>query len=162
MLNNNQYGKVKESLAERYLSDSYLVKFSVLSRKEIRVYTKVLIQIVVLLMFILSVACTENEQQISFSKDVMPIFVEHCTQCHNEGGVGHNESGFLMKDYDSIMQGTKLGPVIQAGQSHASTLQILVEHKADTSINMPKGGIKLPKDKIEIIKKWIDQGAKNN
>ncbi len=116
-------------------------------------YTNVLSQVIVLFIFIFSAGCSKNESQISFSKDVMPIFVEHCTQCHNAGGIGYSESGFLMDDYASIMQGTKLGPVIQSGQSHASTLQILVEHKADISINMPKGGIKLPKEKIEIIKK---------
>jgi len=125
-------------------------------------YTKVLTQTIALLMYIFIIGCTENEQQISFNKDVMPVLVEHCIQCHKSGEAGHNESGFLMESYDSIMQGTKLGPVIHPGQSHASTLQILVEHKADASINMPKGGIKLPQDKIEIIKKWIDQGAKNN
>jgi len=126
------------------------------------VYTNVLNRIIVFFIVIFSAGCSKNESQISFSKDVMPIFVEHCTQCHKAGGVGYSESGFLMEDYASIMQGTRLGPVIQPGQSHASTLQILVEHKADISINMPKGGIKLPKDNIEIIKKWIDQGAKNN
>ena len=36
------------------------------------------------------------------------------------------------------MKGTKLGSVIVPGSSISSTLVILIEHKADPSINMPR------------------------
>jgi len=109
----------------------------------------------------LCVSCS-NETKISFSQQVMPILKESCFPCHQAGGVGELASGLNVENYQNLMKGTKIGPVIQPGQSFASTLQVLVDHKADGAISMPKGGNKLSKEKIEIIGKWIDQGAKNN
>jgi hypothetical protein len=100
--------------------------------------------------------------QISFAKDVMPIFRESCLSCHDTGGQGTAASGFSVASYQSIMKGTKFGPVIKPGFSFSSTLQLLIEHKADDSINMPKGMPILPPKHIETIGRWIDQGAKNN
>jgi hypothetical protein len=66
------------------------------------------------------------------------------------------------------MKGTKYGPVVVAGSSIGSTLAILIEHKADRSIAMPKSthpdmpSDYLPQTQIDLIKKWIDQGAKDN
>jgi hypothetical protein len=58
--------------------------------------------------------------------------------------------------------------VISPGSSIGSTLSLLIEHKADPSIAMPKShhpGIPseyLPQTQIDLIKQWIDQGAKDN
>lgn len=106
--------------------------------------------------------CTPKSDKVSFKNDVMPIFKENCSACHLKGGMGYNASGFSVESYDTIMKGTKFGPVIHAGQSVSSTLKILLEHKANQKINMPKEAPKLSEDKIQIISKWIDQGAKNN
>lgn len=103
-----------------------------------------------------------GERQVSFKQDVMPILQERCVSCHKVGGSGYNASGLSMESYDNLMKGTKFGPVIIPGYSFSSTLQILVEHKADSSINMPKQLPRLPQDQVELIGKWINQGAKNN
>jgi len=113
------------------------------------------------LFFVLVIGCS-NETHVSFSRDIQPILKENCIPCHQVGGVGEVASGLNVESYESLMRGTKLGPVIQPGQSYASTLQVLVDHKAGDEINMPKGGVKLAQEKIEAIGKWIDQGAKNN
>ena len=106
--------------------------------------------------------CSAGKHEVSFSKDIMPVLSQNCLHCHTQGGEGQVASGLSMESYADLMKGTKHGPVIKPGQSYASTLQILVEHKADVSLNMPKGGGKLSTDQIELIGKWIDQGAKNN
>ena len=106
--------------------------------------------------------CTKEPDKVSFKNDIMPIFKQNCSVCHLEGGMGYNASGFSVESYESIMKGTKFGPVIQAGKSVSSTLKVLLEHKADPKINMPKQAPKLSDDKIQLISKWIDQGAKNN
>ncbi len=103
-----------------------------------------------------------GEQEVSFKKEVMPILQARCVSCHKPGGTGYIASGLSMESYDNLMKGTKFGPVIIPGYSFSSTLQILVEHKADSSINMPKQNPKLPQDQVELIGKWINQGAKNN
>ncbi len=102
------------------------------------------------------------DQGVSFSKDVKPILDEHCLPCHQSGEEGYLVSGLSVKSYDDLMRGTKYGPVVMPGYSFSSTLQILVEHKADPSINMPKRQMRLTQDNIEMIGTWISEGAQNN
>ena len=121
--------------------------------------SRVLIWTVVTL---LSIAPGCSDRGVSFSKDVKPILDEHCLPCHQAGKEGYLASGLSVQSYDDMMKGTKYGPVVMPGYSFSSTLQILVEHKADPSTNMPKRRMRLSQDKIELIGKWISQGAKNN
>jgi len=123
---------------------------------------QILFRLSIILACLLTIACSPNKEGVSFSTQVLPILTENCGSCHKSGGIGHVASGFSVENYESIMKGTKLGPVIQPGISFASTLHVLVEHKADPSLNMPKDGAKLREEDIEIIGKWINEGAKNN
>lgn len=101
--------------------------------------------------------------QISYAKDIAPILAQHCLECHDQGGAGETASGLLLSSYDGLMKGTKFGPVIKPGDSLSSTLVILVEGRADSSINMPHGDRPpLSKAQTETIRHWIDQGANNN
>jgi len=106
-----------------------------------------------------SLGCT---QQVSFEHDVRPVLSEKCVVCHKEGGDGYIKSGLNLENYESLMRGTKFGPVIKPGSSIDSTLVILIEHKAHSSINMPHGQDPLPESQVKLIKQWVDQGAKNN
>ncbi len=114
-------------------------------------------------------ACSHPE--ISFLSNVQPIFEEHCLECHNGGGEGVVTSGFSVRNYDSVMKGTKFGQVVVPGSSISSTLYLVVAEKTAPEIQMPphhrqswaKGrGSPLSEDKIEIIQTWIDQGAQDN
>jgi len=109
---------------------------------------------------LLLAACGQKE--VSFKNDVQPIVAQYCLECHAAGGQGTEKSGLLMNSYDSLMKGTKFGPIIKPGDSLTSALIMLVEGRADPSIKMPHGKEALPKEKIEVLKKWVEQGAKNN
>jgi hypothetical protein len=84
-----------------------------------------------LLLVICSIVIAGCAEKVSFSADVMPILAEHCLDCHQEGGAGYAASGFSVASYDDVMKGTRNGPVVEAGYSYASTLQVLVQHGAD-------------------------------
>jgi len=108
---------------------------------------------------------------VSFNKDINPIFVANCLNCHDGSGEGSSTSGFSVKTYGSVMKGTKFGPVIEPGSSVSSSLYRMVAHKVKEEIQMPphhdKGLAKGREDaltlrQIELIEKWIDEGAKNN
>ncbi len=114
------------------------------------------------LLIILSFLFTGCTEQVSFSKSVMPILKAKCLSCHAEGSEGFAASGFSVESYEQLMKGTRDGPVIEPGYSYFSTLQIVVEHKADPSVSMPKDSAKLSGPEIQIIGEWIDQGAMNN
>jgi hypothetical protein len=109
--------------------------------------------------------------RVSFSTDVQPILREHCFVCHDGVGEGVARSGFSVRDYESVMKGTELGPVVVAGSSMSSVLYLVVAGKTAPEIQMPPQhpeawaegrGIPLSEDEIGIIEAWIDEGAKNN
>ncbi len=105
----------------------------------------------------------QNRKEVSYSADIRPILNDYCLSCHQPGGKGYERSGLDMRTYESLIKGTRFGAVIKAGDSFASTLIMLVEGRADPSIKMPYGiNGSLSKDKIDLLKRWIDQGAKNN
>ncbi len=119
-----------------------------------------LLRIAILVTPILAAGCGDKSH--SFSADVMPILAKNCLSCHKRGAEGYAASGFSVESYDSVMRGTKFGPVVSPGFSYASTLQILIEHKGDKSINMPKGRPPLTESEVQIIGEWIDEGAADN
>jgi len=91
--------------------------------------------------------------------DVAPILQQRCAECHTAGKEGTLKSGFSVASYETVMKGTKLGPVIVKGSSESSSLYRLVAGQTDPSIHMPHGKPPLTKDQIKTIKAWIDQGA---
>lgn len=109
---------------------------------------------------LLLAACGEKE--VSFKADIQPILQQYCVECHAEGGKGSEKSGLILTSYESVMKGTRFGSIIKPGDALSSTLIMLVEGRADPSIKMPHGKESLPKDKIDYLKQWVMQGAKNN
>ncbi len=117
---------------------------------------------------VVSAGCS---QEVSFQKDVNPILQENCLSCHDGKGEGIEASGFSVQSYDDLMKGTKFGQVVVPGDSLSSSLYRLIDHQADPKIQMPPhhdetvaaGKMNsLSGEQINIIKSWIDQGAKNN
>ena len=112
---------------------------------------------------VLALSGCAREEAVSFSQDVKPIIDQNCLACHKDGGEGFEASGFSMVTYDELMKGTKFGPMIISGDSAGSNMIVLMEGRADPSISMPHGAMKpVKKADIEIIRLWVDQGAKNN
>lgn len=111
---------------------------------------------------ILALLLAGCNKQVSFSDDVMPILEAKCLACHAEGSEGFEASGFSVESYEQLMKGTREGPVIEPGYSYFSTLQIVVEHRADPSNSMPRDSARLSSQEIQLIGEWIDQGARNN
>ncbi len=122
-------------------------------------------------LFALYIGLVSCDRQISFRNDVQPIFSEYCAECHDHAGEGVKASGFSVRDYDSVMSGTKFGPVVIPGSSVSSSLYLVVAQKTAPEIQMPPHhrqslsvgrGAALSEDKAEVIRSWIDQGAKYN
>lgn len=103
-----------------------------------------------------------DEPQVSFKKDVRPILDANCMECHKEGGTGTETSGLSMESYDSLMAGTKFGPVIVPGDGLTSVFSQVVEGRVDKSIAMPHGGQEMAQVEIDTLRAWVDEGAKNN
>lgn len=105
-------------------------------------------------------ACAPSS--VSYSKDVQPILSKNCSECHSPGGQGFVASGLDTTSYQTLMKGGKFGPLVKPGDALTSTLNILVEGRAHSSIRMPHGREKLPDKDIDTLKAWVNEGAKDN
>ena len=90
-------------------------------------YTERLVKVGIIALTMQLLGCGESE--VSFSSEVLPIFNEHCIECHDRGGEGIVASGFSVQDYDNVMKGTDLGPVVVPGSAISSTLYLVVAQK---------------------------------
>ncbi len=105
-------------------------------------------------------ACSPSN--VSYSKDVKPILSQYCYECHLPGKPGVEASGFDMSSYQSLMKGGKFGPLIKPGDAFTSALNMLLEGRASATIRMPHHKDKLPDRDAELLKIWVNEGAKDN
>ena len=107
--------------------------------------------------------CQQSAREVSYAREVSPILERHCKSCHMPGQAGYVVSGFELRDYETLMKGTQYGPVVLPGDPLASVLVMLIEGRADPSLKMPHGDAKpLDRGEIETIRRWVEQGARNN
>ncbi|MDQ6705574.1 MAG: PSD1 and planctomycete cytochrome C domain-containing protein [Acidobacteriota bacterium] len=86
---------------------------------------------------------------VDFARDIQPIFQKRCLVCHGP----QMQSGGLRLDRREAAQ-----RVIQPGNAAASRLIRMVSG-SDAKV-MPPMGQRLDARQIELLKNWIDQGAK--
>src|SRR5579871_1830932 len=91
---------------------------------------------------------------VVFSKQVLPILQAQCLGCH---GGAHPASGYTMETRDRLIAGGRHGAAILPGKGAKSnlTLYLIGELKP----KMPPGGA-MDLEKIALIRRWIDEGAK--
>jgi mono/diheme cytochrome c family protein len=95
-----------------------------------------------------------DEKQVSFEKDVMPIFKASCVSCHKPD----KKKGKLdMSTYADLRKGGKQGDPIKPGDPGKS---ILIEMISGKEPEMPEKGDKLTEAQVKVISDWIKQGAK--
>ena len=61
-----------------------------------------------------------------------------------------------------LLKGGDHGPAVIAGKSESSILIAKLQANPGFGSRMPQGGPYLPDSTIQIIARWINQGAKNN
>lgn len=95
-----------------------------------------------------------QRKKLDFARDVQPIFEFHCVSCHREG----NAEGDLRMDNAADFFSHK---AIVRGDALASTVYTSTVLPADHDDLMPpkKKNGPLPKEKTDMIREWIDQGA---
>ncbi|MBN4063524.1 hypothetical protein JYT79_01955 [Cardiobacterium sp. AH-315-I02] len=103
-------------------------------------------------------------QQVSYQNDVIPIINNKCVECHAPpNGNGYRATGLVMDSYDALMQGSVYGPIIVAGDSKRSVLNMLVEGRAgNVQKSLHNSGNALTDDEIQLFRAWVEQGALDN
>ena len=98
---------------------------------------------------------------VSYKKDILPIFKRYCLPCHTEDQM--NPSELYLDGYETLMHGGKHGSPIKPGKADSSFISMKLTPKPPFGDPMPfKRKTPVPEDTVKILRKWIDQGAKNN
>jgi mono/diheme cytochrome c family protein len=93
------------------------------------------------------------DEPIYYERHVRPILKTHCFQCHGEGG--ELKGGLDLRLARLIGRGGKNGSVVQNGDRAASRLYDLIH-----TGKMPPERATISESEIELIGRWIDQGAR--
>jgi len=94
---------------------------------------------------------------IDFTKQIQPIFMEHCAGCHGEK---KGQGGLRLHSPDAIeVKVAKDEHLIVKGKPEESDLYKRLVLPADHKKRMPKKADPLPEKKIALIQQWIQQGA---
>jgi hypothetical protein len=91
-----------------------------------------------------------------FESKIRPILVDHCYECHSSAA--NDNSGELRLDTAAGLRkgGTRGTSISQQGAADSLLLKVILYDTPD--MQMPPAG-KLPQDKIDAIRSWIDSGA---
>jgi mono/diheme cytochrome c family protein len=76
-----------------------------------------------------------NQQGVTYSKDIRPIFETSCLRCH---GPERPKAGLRLDNLEAVLKGGKEGKVIVPGQSAKSQLVISVARLDEESAMPPK------------------------
>ncbi len=95
------------------------------------------------------------QRKVDFTKDIQPIFAEHCYNCH---GAKKQEASLRWDRKTAALKGGESGPAIIPGKSAESLMIQAVAHVRD-DLKMPKKGEALSAEQIGLLRAWIDQGV---
>jgi mono/diheme cytochrome c family protein len=110
-------------------------------------------------------------REVDFKKDIQPLLNQSCMKCHKPDPKNPRgpAAGFRLDDKAAAMKGGKHGVAIVPGKADESLLYKLLSGPAHIDgkdvAAMPKPQRNQPfkplaKDKVDLVKHWIDQGAK--
>ena len=88
---------------------------------------------------------------ISYTDQIVPLWVQ-CTGCHKAGG---DEPNLQDNSYNNLLNGYVVPGDAEASDLYKSLLGI-------GGVPLMPPGSKWSDSKINLVKDWIDQGAKNN
>ena len=91
---------------------------------------------------------------VSYNRQILPLFKTQCLSCHSGATP---PSGYAMETRDKIIAGGRHGAAIVVGKGAESSLVKYMT--GENKPKMPPGGA-IDLDKIAIIRRWIDEGAK--
>ncbi len=101
-------------------------------------------------------AIAHAAEPVDYVRQIKPILARHCYECH---GRKKQESGLRLDTAAAALKGGESGPAIVPGKSGDSLLYLAVAG-SDLVDRMPLKAKPLEDAQIELLKTWIDQGAK--
>ena len=93
---------------------------------------------------------------VDYNKDVKPILNKHCMGCH--GGVKKAGNVSFLFEHEVFKPGKSGKVPVVRGEADKSEMILRIESH-DPDERMPQKGAPLTKEEVQILKRWIDEGA---
>ena len=111
-----------------------------------------------LLSVLLLPAMTSGQEKVSFDRQIRSILSSNCYQCHGPDEKARQAD--LRLDLEEGMFADRDLVTVKAGDRSGSELfQRISSDDADLQMPPPDSGKTLSKDQVELIGRWIDEGA---
>ncbi len=92
---------------------------------------------------------------VDYDSQVRPIFAAKCFSCHSQE---KRSGGLSLFTYEDVLNGGRNGGTVRPAKSADSLIMMRVT--GETQPRMPLVGTPLTDAEIEIVRTWIDQGAR--
>ena len=93
---------------------------------------------------------------VSFTSQVKPILKRRCEACHHPAFLGGKLD---LSSYEAFKTGGRQGTGFVAARPENS---LVMRYISGATPLMPKGSLPLKSEEVELIRKWIAEGAKND
>src|SRR5687768_117312 len=97
----------------------------------------------------------QTAPRVDFAREVQPILSERCIECHDKD---KRKGGLSLATYGDALDGGRNGAAIRPGNGAGSLL--LHRIAGEVEPQMPKDETALTPAQIAVIRRWIDQGAR--
>jgi len=104
-------------------------------------------------------AAEESPKPVSFYEDIRPIFQANCVGCHQPS---KNNGDYVMTDFQRLLAGGEEAIAIVPGKPDESHLITEITPDGDGDAEMPKKDDPLHEVEIALIRRWIQEGAKDD
>ncbi|WP_339715941.1 PSD1 and planctomycete cytochrome C domain-containing protein [uncultured Kriegella sp.] len=105
---------------------------------------------------VLFISACQPSDKVDFSTQIKPILNKNCITCH--GGVKKNGGFSLLFEEEAFVNTESGKPAIIPGDAAGSEM-IKRLHEEDPELRMPYEKPKLSTEEIELLTRWVDQGA---
>jgi hypothetical protein len=114
---------------------------------------------VLLAAFALGLSCQKKPEvkPVDFVTQIKPLLQSRCINCHHAGALFGDLS---FENRALATQPRKKGPIITPGQPAHSQLYIALTLPDPDKKAMPPTGHRIPNPEVQLVKRWIEEGAK--
>ena len=96
------------------------------------------------------------QQRVDFNRDIRPILSENCFTCHGpDDGTRKAKLRFDTKEGAFA----KAGVIVAGNVANSRLIKRIVTTDPDVIMPPPSSGHKLTKAQIDLLKRWVDEGA---
>ena len=95
-----------------------------------------------------------DERKVDYARDVKPILEKYCYDCH---GPKQQLSGLRLDRRQDVKEGGYSGQIIIPGDAEGSRIIRMIG--GIDGMPMPIGDPKPSRAEVDVIRRWIDQGA---